>query len=440
MKRFLLIIFMCIPIIGVHAETFYTDYELWEENVDSNREVDLDEELYKIEKKDGYNNYEVISSVLGYYPINKPPLDYTYYDTNDYQIVDTYAKTPYSKEDSIYNTNRIKNIKKAGTIVLRSFITNAYLRDLVIRYKGTPINYTYQQTNYNSNDTLSSDHLIAINLLDRYDLEDLELEFTFYDNTLSRLAFMLNVYQSSYALGTQYDYFDNELYRHKYTEKYIVNFVNEEDFLMLLDNISWIKPSSYSDIYSVPYYKSSYNKYNYYLTYNNYLNIYTKEPIPGYLLDYEDKKDVYDYYIRDYISVDDTITDVNNIHLESSLPLEDITTTYNEETNYLMISYDKYTFYKKVEVKEEEPVVVSEPEVVKPKPITTTKKVKPTKKRTTTTTTKPVASLINQNTNFPECTTCKDNSLKLKIYKVGNSVLLIIVSIMCKHYVFNQKH
>ena len=460
MKKILIILFICIPFLKVNAETCYTNYELMEEDSLELYEDYLNNELIKIEKHDGYNNYEVINNVLGYYPSNRPPLNYTSYDQEDYQEVNSYSKTPYSKEDNIYNTNRIKKFEKAKTIQLRSFITSAYLRGLIIRYKGTPIKYSYQQTNYYSNDTLSNNHSIIINLENEYELKDLELEFTFYDNTLSRLAFMLNVYPGSYHLGTSYDYFDNELYRHKYTEKYIVNFLEEDDYLSFLKNISWINSSSYQDTYSVPYYKTSYIKYKYYLTYKNYLNVYTKKPILNYIHDFDDKKEVYDYYIRDYISVDDDISDINNINIESSIPLEYITTEYNDKTNLLTIIYDDYTFYKKIELPPKEEKNISnltekesymtttkkEPEVTTTrksakKTIITTKKMPFPKNKETklSTTNNQSATFITNKPSSNTCPECKDTSLILKIYKISNSILLIILSIMCKHYVFNRK-
>lgn len=437
MKKYLLLI-LSIFYINVNADTYYTDYHLIESNSLTLKEEYLDNELYKIESKEGFNNYQEVDTFLGYYTLDKPPIGFTYYDLNDYMELWNYAQTPFSKEDSIYNTNRIKRFTSAQSIQLRSFITNAYFRELKVYYQNKPINFTYTLNNYNGNEFLSSDNQIIIDLGMPYELDKLRIEILFYDNKLSSLQFMLNTYPERYILGTQYDYYDNNLYRNKYSERYIINFLDSNNFNNLLKKLSWIKPRQYDDIYSVPYYKSPYYKFSYHQVNRVYSNTYTDEPLEGYTLDYSNSKTIYDYYQRDYIDIDED----NNI--TSSAPLEDIHTS--TKGNLLIIEYDKFKFTKELkqeEAHEEVQEVVEKP--VKEKKVstikkTTTRKTTTTKKATTTKVIpKPIAKVIKEESNTQESPTCKDNSLILKIYSIINSVLFIILSIMCKHYVFKKK-
>lgn len=453
--------------LNVNAETFYTDYNLIESNTEKYHEEYFNNDLYKVDTKNGYNNYEEITTNIGFFPINTIS-NYTYYDLNDFQEISSYSKEPFSKEDKIHNTNRIKKYSSISNIQLRSFISNAYLRGLNIYYQNKPIEFSYTYNNYNTNDYLSSNHKITIDLKKSYNLEDLSIELVLYDNTMSRISFMLDVCPGKCPPGNPYDYFDNELYRNKYTENYIIDFLDTNNFNNLLKDLSWIKSKDYASTYSVPYYKNSYYKYNYYLTSKKYLNIYTPEPLQGYKLDLNDQKDIYDYYKRDYITIDDIITNLNNIKIDSSLPLNEITTTYDEGKELLSINYNDYTFYKKVSIPKkkdnesgtiiEEPIIseqINEPnkenEIVQEKkeikritPTTTSSKKTTTKKVTkkVETTTKKVQAhpvLINNEVAKVECPKPKDNSLLLKFYSIFNSILLLIISIMCKHYIFKKK-
>ena len=66
MKRMILGI-LCLISINVHADTFYTDYVLIEENrLEYLQEYEGDE-LKKIERKVGYNNYKEVRVNENYY-------------------------------------------------------------------------------------------------------------------------------------------------------------------------------------------------------------------------------------------------------------------------------------------------------------------------------------------------------------------------------------
>ena len=82
-------------------------------------------------------------------------------------------------------------------------------------------------------------------------------------------------------------------------------FFNKEDYKNLSSNITWYKDG---DTYITAYPKSV-KKYKYYDYEKVYLNNYTNIESKEYFLDYNDYKNVYNYYERYYLIISDTIID-----------------------------------------------------------------------------------------------------------------------------------
>ena len=358
MIKIILSIF-CIFSINVYAETFYTDYNLIEENSTKYKEEYKEGALSKVERKVGYNNYEEIINMEGYYELGHAPSYLNNIDMTDYINKDIYSKKPFNDNNEQYNTMRIRKYSSANSIALRSFITSSILKNINITYDGLPVEYTITESNYDFKSPLLSSHMIVLNLGKKYNLDKINIKLIFEDDTLNEIRFMLNVYSGNYYLGSPYVYYDNEVFRSNKDEIYNINFINSNNFDNLLSNITWIRKKDYSNTNSVNYYKGNIKLYKYYSIIKKYLNIYTTEPLDGYKLDNNQKINLYDYYQRDYITIKDDLDDLNllnNIILSSSIPLDKISIESKITDKYILaiIKYKNSIFYKKYPILKKE--------------------------------------------------------------------------------------
>ena len=357
MRKIFLSIILCLFLTNVYAESFYTDYTLVSENnIEYDEEYNGDE-LKKIERKIGYNNYKEIRSSESYFEQGLAPNNYTNCDLNDYIIKNSYAKTPFMDNDYEYSTLLIREYTKSRFIVLRSFIGNSILKKIEITYNGSLINHKIHKTNYNFMSALNTKSEIVIDLGTKYNLDGLELKLYFEDDNLKNISFMLDVYNSnSYYSTNPYIYYTNEFYRSGKTENYIINFLTKDNFKDLLKKISWVEFRYYENLSSISYYQRFIKLYKYYRFKKEYLNIYTVEPLEGYQLDYDDKLDLYDYYKRDVIEVKDEIDNKDNLDdliVSSSIPKDEINLEIkdiNDDEILVIIRAESNTFFKKIKV------------------------------------------------------------------------------------------
>lgn len=351
MKRIILGI-ICIFSINVYAENFYTDYKLDKENTTIYFPEYENNELKKYESRVVYNNYKEIKSSGNYYELGKNPVNYPYSDLDDYIDKNSYAKKPYNTDDEQYNTLRINKYSTIRMINLRSFVSSAILKEIIIKYNDEIINYTIYETNYNFDTTLNNNHYIVLDLGQNYDLDKLTIKLVFEDNTRSYLAFMLNVYNGTYYIGAPYAYYDNIVYRNNDIETYNINFISNDSFNEFLPKISWIKSRNYDSTNAVNYYKQTKRLYKYFTYTKEYLSVFTDEPLEGYKLDYDYPVTIYNYYSRDFISVNDNLDnleDLNKIIVSSSIDINDIDIQSKIMDEYILvtISYNNNTFFKK---------------------------------------------------------------------------------------------
>lgn len=357
MRKIFLSIILWLFFTNVYAESFYTNYTLVSEN---NMEYDEEyngDELKKIERKDGYNNYKEVRSSESYFEQGMEPTNFTNCDLNDYIIKDYYAKIPFIDNDYEYSTLLIREYTKSRFIVLRSFIGNSVLKNIEITYNGDLINYKIHQSNYNFKSALNTKSEIVIDLGTKYNLDGLELKLNFEDENLKSIGFMLDIYNSnSYYSTNPYIYYTNEFYRSGKNENYIINFLSKDKFRKLLKKLSWVKYRNYDTLTSVSYYHKLVKLYKYYMLEKEYLDIYTIEPLEGYQLDYNDKVNLYDYYKRDFIEVKDEIENketIDDLIVSSSLTKDKINLEIKDisaEEILVVIKVEGNTFFKKIKV------------------------------------------------------------------------------------------
>jgi hypothetical protein len=364
MKKIILFILLNFLTMNVYAETFYTDYSLIESNSLQYNEDYATSDLYKIVKKLGYNNYKIIKTNEGYYQRGHAPSSLKYYDINDTIEGIIYQKSPINGDYTQYRTNSIFKATAGRYIAFKDFASNGtpILNEITITYNDQKIDYTFIENNYTFGDTLEYENWIGIDLGAFYDLKYLKIKMTFTEETLSYIDFMLYVYHDEYGTGNHFTYYDQSLLRYNSEETYYVDFIEPDLFQELLTKTYWIKSSDYANKHSVSYYKGIGTLYKYYTPVKEYLDIYTEEPIDGYLLDKSKSASIYDYYYRDYIEVKDNLetkSDIQNIIISSSIPVSDINVSLyiNDKDNkeaIAVINYQKNTFFKKLTISNDE--------------------------------------------------------------------------------------
>ena len=151
-------------------------------------------------------------------------------------------------------------------------------------------------------------------------------------------------------------------------------------FVDLLNSLDWTKKKGVNHFI---YYKKRNILYKYFNICKIKTNNYTDAAINGFLLDLDDKRKVYNYYVRDKIEIKDNWLEdeplENMIESTSIVNKSDIKLTLNKnenEENILIIKYKDDVFYKKINVikkevkdiplidtKEDENMTNEEPEI-----------------------------------------------------------------------------
>lgn len=243
MKRIFWVLFVFnFLIINVKGETFYTDYILNVSNSEVYDETLLNNELHRVVIKKGYNNYKQEIINKGYYELNKQPKEVKYQALDDYIYKEVYSKKILN--DTIqYQTNLINKFNEVRSIGIRCFVSKAIFRpeNITITYNDKVIAFTIYKSNYDYESIPDSYTRVELDLGKKYPLKDLRISIKFQDESLSYLAFMLDVYENLYYLTAPYDYYTVHLYRSSPEEVININFVNKEDFLDLAKKMSWIR-------------------------------------------------------------------------------------------------------------------------------------------------------------------------------------------------------
>ncbi len=356
MKNIIITIICLIP-FNIYAETFYTDYILISENNTEYKEEYVKDELKKIEKKIGYNNYEEIIINNGYYEKDKAPSYLTISSPLETITKTKYAKVPFNSNDYEYSTLKIRNYQSARYIVLRSFTTDAILKSIKCYYNKEIVSHKIYQSNYDFISKLNSRSNIVIDLGKKYNLDKLSIDLTFEENNLNEIRFMLDIYDTNYYSSINPKlYYLNTFYRYNKIENFTINFIFADDFQKLLTNLYWVNNNFYDSLNSINYYQKTVTLYKYYKLGKKYLNIYTEIPLENYKHDYNDKKEIYDYYERDFIEIKDeinSIDEINDIIISTSIPKEKIDLEFkniNEEEILLIIKTKNCKFFKKIKL------------------------------------------------------------------------------------------
>lgn len=348
MKKIILVFLLVILPIKVKAIDFYTNYELVKEAA---LEFLEETELLKREEFILYNNYkeEIINE--DYYELGKNPNNAPFIDKDDYVIINENYQENNLEGNEIYNLSKIyKNVlTKLRYIKIRMIdCPSAILKEINIYYEDILINYDFIDKEYDFNHVLSSNEELIIDLNKDYDVSKIKLELLFKDEKMNNIEYKLSVSQKGYNFTYPTMYLTNKLTRFKEEEKVITEFLQEADFIEVLDDISWIKDK---DITNFNYYKLEKILYKYFNLNKVYLNQYTDVPLDNYKHDLLDKRIVYNYYQREKITLEDNITDLNTIiknttiknydHIKTDIIYEDL---YN---GIIKITYKDNIFYHK---------------------------------------------------------------------------------------------
>jgi len=358
MKKLLLGLFLTfLFMIRVSAEIFYTNYEL----VESNSTIYQEEsDLAKVVVKDAYNNYRKVKNYDGYYELGYAPAK-SIRDIYDFKYGIRISKSPNEFNLPQYITNNMYKYNRGRYLDFSNFNAKGVLKLLEVYYDNNLIDYTFLKSDYNFEDALIYDNQFVIDLGTIYDLDKLVIKLEYEDESLSLFSFALDIFETNYGFGTPYAYYSTKFLRNSEKEICYINFINNDEFSEFLTQSTWIKAKDYSTTKSVTYYKNPVTLYNFYTLKYEYLNVYSEEPIDGYLLDYNMHKKLYDYYYRDYIEVNDEINtqnDLENLIISSSASLDDINVAvyYNDvdKTKIVaIINYKEYTFFKKYKLVDE---------------------------------------------------------------------------------------
>ena len=351
MKKIFILFLLGFMVINVHAETFYTNFKILD-NDSKKCKDDFDNELCKKESKVVYNNYHEVIDKEGYYPLGENPSNLTYLDESDYIDDYVYDKDAHVSKENIYHTVKVEDIP-FGVISLKPINSNAYLFDYNFYYKDESIRRLTIKSTYSSSTKFTSNQNLVLGLLKGSTLKDFSIYFNFGKSDDSPISMEFFTYESmnDYNNNNPNNHFEVLLDEGRSAYYYKVNFTDNNSFTKLVNDIDFIENK---DINEVSYYPKEAIKYRYYSLKREYLNEYTEDPISNYILDLNDSKTIYDYYARDYITVPDEIDDINSIYLDSSIPLDLITTDYNDKTKILTIKYQDNIFYKKININKKE--------------------------------------------------------------------------------------
>lgn len=384
MKKIILsVLTLFIPLIVNAEEKFYTSYYLKESNSVNYKE---ESETIKREEIKLYNTYILQRKEKGYFENNNEFIK----DENDYIEETVYYQTKKDntiqhiyyeqEEDVLVNKFQIRNFSTSGQAKIESI--KIYHKNELIYESSTDIITVYTK--------------LIFTLNDFYNLKDIKIDILINDPKMWIFAGTLTAYTNNTQVDNKFKYI-----RTSTKDLMTIIFLNKEDYKDLSSNITWYKDG---DTYITAYPKSV-KKYKYYDYKKVYLNTYTNIESSTYFLDYNDRKNVYNYFERYYLTLSDTIIDANDLTkqiIDTNINVNDLIINKNETDTKYIIKF-KYlddeitkTYDKKLIVNNESQIEASdnnEVSITQPIKIKTTTKIKQIAnkpKKTLATTTKKI--------------------------------------------------
>lgn len=379
MKKFILLMGIIIFPLNVKAEEFYTNYHLRETEVENFYE---ESDLLKREEKYLYNNYYEKRINEGYYELDKNPIDAPLIDKKDF-IYDYagYYENPVNDKDTVYGIGSMimDSLNKIRYFKIFDVGSNVIFKNIKIYNKNDLVSYTMTGYNFKSPEDYTNP-TIKIIMDEEVNAKDLHIEFELKNNSVENYKFALYGTLAGFSDGIKYilyrfniDYINSE-------QKFDYNVMNFSEFVDLLNSFDWTKKKGVNHFI---YYKKRNILYKYFNICKIKTNNYTDAAINGFLLDLDDKRKVYNYYVRDKIEIKDNWLEdeplENMIESTSIVNKSDIKLTLNKnenEENILIIKYKDDVFYKKINVikkevkdillidtKEDENMTNEEPEI-----------------------------------------------------------------------------
>jgi hypothetical protein len=353
MKKLILLMGIIIFPLNVKAEEFYTNYHLRENETENFYE---ESDLIKREEKYLYNNYYEKKINEGYYELDKNPIDAPLIDKKDfiYEYAG-YYKNPVNDKDSVYGIGsmNMNNLNKIKYFIIFDVGSNVIFENIKIYNKSDLVSYTMTGYNFKSPEDYTNP-TIKIKMDEEVNVKDLHVEFELKNNSVENYKFALYGTLEGFSGGIKYilyrfniDYINSE-------QKFDYKIMDFSEFVDLLYSLDWTKKNGVNHFI---YYKKRNILYKYFNICKIKTNNYTAAAIQGFLLDSDDKRKVYNYYVRDKIEIKDNWLEdeplENMIESTSIVNKSDIKLTLNKnenDENILIIKYKDDVFYKKINV------------------------------------------------------------------------------------------
>lgn len=423
-RKILYALILFIPLIVNAEEKFYTSYYLKESNSVNYQE---ENESIKREEIKLYNSYILHRKDKGYFENNNEYIK----DENDFVEETVYYQTKKDntiqhiyyeqEEDILVNKFQIRNFSTSGQAKIESI--KIYHKNELIYESSTDIINVYTK--------------LIFNLNDFYNLKDIKIDILINDPKMWIFSGTLTAYSENTQVDNKFKYI-----RTSTKDLMTIIFLNKEEYKDLSSNITWYKDG---DTYITAYPKSV-KKYKYYDYEKEYLNNYTNIESKEYFLDYNDYKNIYNYYERYYLIISDTIIDNKDVAkqiIDTNMDINNIIINKIENDTKYIIKF-KYlddeitkTYDKKLIVNNESQIEASDnnevpiTEFIKNKTTSKIKQIANKPKKTLATTTKKILETYTTTNKIVEEET---NNNLIKYISFTFILLIFLLLLYIKKY------